>query len=176
MPLTQQRPTNPAERAAYDAGLERGRRFDGKQHIYGEDQIRIGWGLYRSGRADDRPPVKRAYFAGFRAAGTEAAAADQPAPVEVKPSLPVGMNVIVDDVEDDNQVRARAAQLPPPRENPPDVAVAAIAAMIHKWGAYWTIQAMLTALANWGRTAPVSQIPDVAEHGRMVAIRKVVNA
>lgn len=75
----------------------------------------------------------------------------------------------------EDEVRTRAAQLPPPRENPPDAAVAAIRAQIDRWGAYWTIQAMLTAMREWSRTAPASSALDVAEHTRVNALRKVVS-
>jgi hypothetical protein len=166
---------NAAEKAAYDAGLERGRRFGGKQHIYGEDQIRLGWGLYRSGQADDQPAVKRAYYAGFRAA--------KDAELNTCDGDPgkASINVIRDDedaqtaaVIADSQLRQHARQLPPPRENPPDSAVCAVRAVIDQWGAYWTVQSMLRALAEWARTAPLSAALDVAEHQRVTAIRKVI--
>jgi len=69
---------------------------------------------------------------------------------------------------------AAAAALPQPREMPPDVAVSAVAALISKWGAYWTIQAALAALVEWGRTARAVEALDVAEFHRVEALRRCV--
>jgi hypothetical protein len=167
-----------AEQLARAAGLERGRQFDGKQHIYGEDQIRLGWGLYRAGRADDARIAreKRAYYAGFRSAAAEHA---QPAAGITALGDPTraSMNVILDDGPAADQreqlARERARQLPPPRENPPDSLVHSFETHIREWGGYWAVQAMLRALRLWSDAGPNTNTLDIAEFQRVSALRKV---